>query len=97
MLESALLVIRGIERDANEQHHDRQKDDAGKKVHDLEFTYFDRCDARLGDEQGRGRHQVNAPNAAINQRVGFPLVGVEISQPTRVISVTTIIPSQNLR
>ena len=29
--------------------------------------------------------------------VGFPLDGVEISQPTNVISVTTIIPSQNLR
>jgi hypothetical protein len=40
MLEGALLVVRGIKRDANEQHHDRQKDDAGKKVHDLEFTYL---------------------------------------------------------
>jgi len=40
MLEGALLVVRGIKRDANEQHHDRQEDDAGKKVHDLEFTYL---------------------------------------------------------
>jgi hypothetical protein len=40
MLEGALLVVRGIKRDADEQHHDRQEDDAGKKVHDLEFTYL---------------------------------------------------------
>jgi len=38
-----------------------------------------------------------APNAPINQSVEFALMGVEISQPTNVISVTTIIPSQNLR
>jgi hypothetical protein len=30
MLEGALLVVRGIERDADEQHHDRQEDDAGE-------------------------------------------------------------------
>lgn len=29
--------------------------------------------------------------------IGFAPVGVEMSQPTKVISVTTIIPSQNLR
>jgi hypothetical protein len=40
MLEGALLVVCGIKRDANKQHHDRQKDDARKKVHDLEFTYL---------------------------------------------------------
>ena len=38
-----------------------------------------------------------APNKPINHRVVFALMGVEISQPTKVISVTTIIPSQNLR
>jgi len=38
MLEGALLVVRGIKRDADEQHHNRQEDDAGKKVHDLKFT-----------------------------------------------------------
>jgi hypothetical protein len=40
MLEGALLVVRGIKRDADEQHHDRQEDDAGEKVHDLKFTYL---------------------------------------------------------
>jgi hypothetical protein len=40
MLEGALLVVRGIQRDADEQHHHCQKDDAGKKVHDLQFTYL---------------------------------------------------------
>ena len=40
MLEGALLVVRGIKRDADEQHHNRQEDDAGKKVHDLQFTYL---------------------------------------------------------
>ena len=33
-------MIRGIKRDADEQHHNRQEDDAGKKVHDLEFTHL---------------------------------------------------------
>ena len=40
MLERALLVVRGIKRDADEQHHDRQEDDAGEKVHGLQFTYL---------------------------------------------------------
>ena len=40
MVEGALLVVRGIKRDADEQHHNRQEDDAGKKVHDLQFTYL---------------------------------------------------------
>ena len=40
MLEGALLVVRGIKRDADERHHYRQKDDAGKKLHGLEFTYL---------------------------------------------------------
>jgi hypothetical protein len=40
MLEGALLVVRGIKGDANEQHHDRQKDDAGKNVHELEFSHL---------------------------------------------------------
>jgi hypothetical protein len=40
MLEGALLVVRGIKRDADEQHHDSQENDAGKKVHGLEFTYL---------------------------------------------------------
>ena len=77
-------MVRGIKRDADEEHHDRQEDDAREKVHGPRVYLFDLCGARLGD-------------AAINQRVGFPLVGVEISQPTKVISVTTMIPSQNLR
>ena len=40
MLEGALLVIRGIQRDADEQHHHSQEDDAGKELHDLQFTYL---------------------------------------------------------
>jgi len=40
MLEGALLVVRGIKRDADEQHHNRQEDDAGEKVHNLKFTYL---------------------------------------------------------
>jgi hypothetical protein len=40
MLEGALLVVRGIKCDADEQHHHRQEDDAGEKVHDLQFTYL---------------------------------------------------------
>jgi hypothetical protein len=36
-------------------------------------------------------------DAPINQSVGFALMGVEISQPTKAISVATMIPSQNLR
>lgn len=38
MLEGALLVVRGIKRDADKQHHYRQEDDASDKVHGLEFT-----------------------------------------------------------
>jgi hypothetical protein len=37
MLESALLVVRGIECDADEQHHNCQENDAGKNVHDLKL------------------------------------------------------------
>src|SRR6185369_8006545 len=40
MLEGALLVVRGIQRDADEQHHYGQEDDAGRKVHALQFTYL---------------------------------------------------------
>jgi hypothetical protein len=40
MLEGALLVVRGIKCDADEQYHHRQEDDAGEKVHDLQFTYL---------------------------------------------------------
>jgi hypothetical protein len=33
-------MVRGIKRDADEQHHDRQEDDAGKKFHGLQFTHL---------------------------------------------------------
>ena len=90
-------MIRGIQRNADEQHHHSQEDDAGKKVHGLQFTYL--VDAALNLPMNKIMPTPNrtAPNTAINQSVGFPLAGVEISQPTSVISVTTIIPSQNLR
>ena len=38
--EGALLVVRGVKRDADEQDYHRQEDDAAKKIHDLEFTYL---------------------------------------------------------
>lgn len=38
-----------------------------------------------------------APSTAMDQSVGFALIGVEINHPATVISVTTMIPSQNLR
>ena len=33
-------MVRGIKRDADEQHYDGQQDDAGEKVHGPEFTYL---------------------------------------------------------
>ena len=33
-------MVRGIKCDADEQRHHGQENDAGKKIHDLEFTYL---------------------------------------------------------
>ena len=63
----------------------------------LEFTYLIYATLDLAMNKIDPDTSTTAPNAAINQRVEFPPVGVEISQPTKVISVTTIMPSQNLR
>ena len=52
-------------------------------------------DLPVHNENGGGEQ--DRTDAPINQSVGFVPIGVEISQPTKVISVTTIIPSQNLR
>jgi len=33
-------VIGGVEREADDQRHDSEENDAGKNVHDLQFTYL---------------------------------------------------------
>ena len=33
-------MVGRVKSDAYEQHHDRQKKDTGKNVHDLQFTYL---------------------------------------------------------
>ena len=33
-------MVRGVECDAYEQHHNRQEKEPGKKVHGLQFTYM---------------------------------------------------------
>lgn len=63
----------------------------------LQFTYL--IDATLNlpmhKENGDAKH--DGAECPDKPKRWFVSVGVEISQPTTVISVTTIIPSQNLR
>jgi hypothetical protein len=64
MLEGALLVVRGIKCDADEQHHHRQEDDAGEKVHDLQFTYLVDATLDLPVDKINATPSKAAPNAA---------------------------------
>jgi hypothetical protein len=74
MLEGALLVVRGIKCDADEQHHHRQEDDPGKKLHDLQFTYL--IDATLdlpvdkinADTKQSGAECSDKPKSCISAR-----------------------------
>jgi putative Mn2+ efflux pump MntP len=61
-------VVRGIQCDADEKHHNSEEEEAWKKLHDYSLP-IDRCGVS----------------------VAFAPMGVEISQPTRAISVATMI------
>ena len=72
--EGALLVVRGVKRDADEQDYHRQEDDAAKKIHDLEFTYL--IDASLdlpmdkinADTEQSGAERTHKPKSWISTR-----------------------------
>src|SRR6267378_7466086 len=89
------VVVRSVKRDADEEHHDGEEKDSGEKLHghSLPIRSMRRSICRCTRKMPAPR--TTAPNAPINQSVGFALTGVEISQPTKAISVATMIPSQN--
>ena len=65
-------MIGGVKCDADEKRHHRQEDDAGKKIHDLEFTYLIYATLDLAmnkinaDTEHKGSEYSNKPKSWIS-------------------------------
>jgi hypothetical protein len=60
-------VIGGVERAADNQQDEGQKDDAGEKLHGLQFTYLINAVLDVPVDEMNATPSTMAPNAAINR------------------------------
>ncbi len=90
-------MVRSVKCDADEKQNDSKHDDASKKFHDYNLPIWSMRRSTWRCKRKIPRPSKIAPTAPRDHKIGSAVFGVEISQPTKVISVTTIVPSQNLR
>ena len=86
-----------VKGDADEKHHDGQNDDTDENVHGYNLPI---CSIRRSIWRWRRKiPKLNTmiPTMAKTNNAGVAVSTVEASHPTKLMSVTTIIPSQNLR
>lgn len=90
-------MVSSVKCNADEKQHYGKHDDASENFHGYSFPIWSirrsiwRCKRKMP------KPSKTAPTAARDHKTRSAVLGVEMSQPTKVISVTTIIPSQNLR
>ena len=86
-----------VKCNANEEDHDGKHDDSDVNVHgySLPICSIRRSIWRWSRKMPKPSNRI--PTMAKTNSVGVAVSAVEASQPTKLISVTTIIPSQNRR
>lgn len=86
-----------VKGNADEEKYNGKQDDAGENFHSYNLPIWSmrrsiwRCKAKMP------KPSTTTPTAAKDHKAGSEVPAVEISHPTKLMSVTTIIPCQNLR
>src|SRR5713226_8621801 len=93
----ALLATGGVKGNTDEKQHDSKHDDASENFHGYNLLISSMRRSTWRCKRKMPKPSKTTPTAARDHKTGSAVFGVEMSQPTNVISVTTIIPSQNLR
>ncbi len=90
-------MISSVKCDADEKQNHGKHDDASENFHSYSFPIWSMRRSTWRCKRKIPKPSKTAPMAPRDHKSGSAVFGVEMSQPTKVISVTTIIPSQNLR
>ena len=89
-------MVSSVKCNADEKQNDGKHDDASENFHGYSFPIWSMRRSTWRCKRKMPKPSKTAPMAPMDHKSGSAVFGVETSQPTKVISVTTIIPSQNL-
>lgn len=86
-----------VKGNADEKKHDSKHDDTDENVHGYSLPIYSMRRSIWRWRRKMPRLSATMPTRAKDNSVGVAVCAAEASHPTKLMSVTTIIPCQNLR